>query len=188
MCGRFNFTDEQEEDIKKIILEVTRRFGENAVRTGEVSPSHIAAVLERGSSGPEASALKWGFPKWDGKGVIFNARSETALEKPTFKAPLLSRRCVVPSTGFYEWEHIGTLKRKYHLKLPGEGVLYMAGIAKDDVFTILTTEASSSMARIHNRMPVILYRDELRRWLEEEGFMREVLQRPGPELLMELSA
>lgn len=117
--------------------------------------------------------------------MIFNARAESALEKPMFRKPVLERRCVVPSTGFYEWDHTGGQKEKYFLRLPDEGVLYMAGIAKDSAFTILTTAASPSVARIHERMPVILRREELRNWLGDGAFIRTVLDRPGPELALE---
>jgi len=158
---------------------------------------------------PRAFTCIFGFPRWDGKGVIINARCETALEKPTFSWPLMNRRCVIPSTGFYEWAYESILapqlsffpgenthsakepKVKLHFRRPGEPMLYMAGMMSTftdntgnskDAFTILTTAANETMAPFHDRMPVILAASECEEWISSEGFMREVLTRMGPEL------
>lgn len=69
--------------------------------------------------------LAWGFPRFDKKGVVINARAETAPDKPMFRKCLEQRRCVIPSTGFYEW---AADKTKYRFRLPGEDALYMAGL------------------------------------------------------------
>jgi len=81
---------------------------------GEVFPTNIAPVIVSGG----AVAVKWGFPHWKNSGVIINARSETALEKKMFGKPLRERRCAVPSSGFYEWGHIGNLSQG-NTDLPG---------------------------------------------------------------------
>lgn len=83
--------------------------------------------------------MSWGFPKWDGKGVIINAKSETASEK-NIKQSLLQRRCVIPSTGFYEWNNAGKSKEKYLFRSETSPVLYMAGIlilSRTDKSTLL---------------------------------------------------
>ena len=155
--------------------------------------------------------ISWGFPKWDGKGTIINARCETALSKPTFSKPLLTRRCVIPSTGFYEWAHAKAYEEQISLfpdapesspspkdkkvkllfRRPGELMLYMAWMigtsvdatgAPKDCFCILTTEAKHSISRFHMRMPVILSAHEREDWITGDTFMREVLARDGPEL------
>jgi hypothetical protein len=73
----------------------------------------------------------WGFPNFRSKsGVIINARAETALDKKTFRESLLSRRCVIPSTGFFEWTKTGA-KKKYLFRETGKSLLYMAGIYND---------------------------------------------------------
>lgn len=89
MCGRFNFTDDELEDIKQIILEVSHKVGGSHVKTGDVFPSETAAVLAMEPAGIDVLPMRWGFPKWDGNGVVFNARAETALERKMFRAPLL---------------------------------------------------------------------------------------------------
>lgn len=190
MCGRFNFTDEDLEDIKRIILEVSRRVGQN-VTTGEVRPTNRAAVLLPDG----ASAMGWGFPKWQGTGVIINARAETAHEKTLFREPLKSKRCIVPSTGYFEWRHEGgKVREKYLLRRPNEKILYMAGLYDEfrypdgsvqPSFVVLTTQASRTVSEIHDRMPVILAPEEQVLWLRDEGFANAALTRAGPELILE---
>lgn len=112
--------------------------------------------------------ISWGFPKWTSKGVIINARSETAAEKSMFRKSLLQRRCVVPATGFYEWNH---KKQKYKFNLPNHELLYLAGIWNEyegeKHFVILTTAANEAMKDIHNRMPVILKKNIINQWVKK---------------------
>ena len=203
MCGRYLIDDEAYADILQILHDLNaakdRVYSENVnagefIR-GEVFPTNIAPVIENG----EIIAVKWGFPHWKNTGVIINARSETALEKRMFGKPLRERRCVIPSSGFYEWSHRNDLGRggkrkakdKYLFRRPGEHMLYMAGMVSKfhdalgeeySAFTILTTAANDSVAPIHDRMPVILAADEVDPWINDNGFMEYVLHRPGPEL------
>jgi len=221
MCGRYTvFTEEEIIEMNAIVAEVGRKFGTDAINTGEIYPTHKAPVLmlEGGRLAP--IPISWGFPKWDGKGVLINARCESALQKPMFSKPLLTRRCVVPSTGFYEWTMVNvdepkpvqqmslfgdtepepskkSSKVKLHFRLPGEQMLYMAGILNTfidengnryDSFCILTTESVHTMARFHERMPVILSPDEREEWIKSETFMRQVLARKGPDLEWKLAS
>ncbi len=106
--------------------------------------------------------MRWGFPQFTGSRVIINARSKTALEKPTFKRLLLERRCVAQSTGFYEWkQNRGGKKVKYLIRLSNNRMLYFVGSVntfKDTTGTefedlaILTTGANESMPAIHDRI------------------------------------
>ena len=197
MCGRYSvFTEAEIIEMQSIIAEVSARFGPEAIKTGEIFPTNIAPVLTLNDNRLAPFPVSWGFPRWDGKGTIINARSETALEKRMFSKPLLTRRCVIPSTGFYEWSHMdGKAKKdKFLFRCPGEQILYMAGMVdtvkgKDgvarDAFVILTTGANTSMSPFHDRMPVILTPDEREDWLDSESFMRLVLAREGPELAWE---
>lgn len=195
MCGRFNFTDEQLDEIKQIIKEVNERLYGKKVKTGEVCPTDLAAVLVWEENRISPKPVYWGFPKWKGSGAIINARAETALEKPMFREPLLTRRCVVPSTGYYEWRRVNgrTKKEKYHLLEQGKDILYMAGVVgtfsrsdgrQYEAFTILTTAANESVSPLHDRMPVILQPDELESWLRDGVFVQIVLDRICPDLIM----
>jgi putative SOS response-associated peptidase YedK len=108
-----------------------------------------------------------------------NARIETILEKPSFRDAILSQRCLVPATGFYEWRHQNGHKFPYFISVKDQEIFSMAGIWAAWVqpngqikrtFSILTTEANPLMAQIHNtkqRMPVILKPEDEQKWLKE---------------------
>lgn len=197
MCAHYTvFTEEEIIEMRAIIEEVSRKLGQNTLKTGHIGPTDTAPVLTLENHRLTPIPAQFGFSKWDGKGVIFNARSDTALEKKMFAKSLLTSRCVIPSTGFYEWSHEGgkTTKEKYLLRRAGDQMLYMAGMmgrfmGKDgvmrDCFVILTTDANASISTIHNRMPVILSTEERANWLSDDHFMRLVLARKGPELVLE---
>lgn len=186
MCGRYIlFSDAEMQDIRDIIDEVQRKTNGD-IKTGEIFPTDKAPVLipENGKLVPEA--VKWGFPGFQGKGVIINARSETAPEKPMFRRSLQTIRCIVPSCGFYEWTHSGK-RVKYQFNLPNNGALYMAGLigefAGERRFAILTTDANSSMIEVHNRMPVVLTDPEIDQWIGSYQGALDVLQAARPELI-----
>lgn len=186
MCGRYVlFGSEELQEIRDIINEVQRKVNGD-IKTGEVFPTDRAPILiqKEGILSPEA--VIWGFPGFHGKGVIINARAETVPEKPMFRSCLQLRRCVIPSTGFYEWSHDGR-KTKYQFNLPGESALYMAGLYNEyqgeNRFVILTTAANASMVDIHSRMPVVLDRDRMERWMNSEQAAVELLFEVSLELV-----
>jgi len=90
------------------------------------------------------------------------------MEKPMFRKSIYTKRCVIPSTGFYEWSH-DKEKRKYLFNLPEAQALYMAGLYNEfdgeRRFVILTTDANASMQEIHNRMPIVLSRESANQWI-----------------------
>jgi putative SOS response-associated peptidase YedK len=139
--------------------------------------------------------MVWGFPRWNGGGVVINAKAETAAEKKMFRSSLFYRRLVVPSTGFFEWQRIDgrKLKDKYLIRLPGQSMLYMAGLynvykepngSKSGRFVILTTGANEYLSELHDRMPVILGAKETESWLTGGDKIGQILSRPGPKLIL----
>ena len=118
MCGRYQFTAEQCEEIRQIAEAIQRKYGAGAWTPGEIRPSNHAPVLLDGTGGPVPKLMKWGY-QLPGT-LVINARAETAAEKPLFRDSVRSRRCLIPSTGFYEWDG---QKRKYLFTLPREGAL-----------------------------------------------------------------
>ena len=185
VCGRYLIEDEAYAGMLELLDDPGA--ARNMAR-GEVFPTNIAPVITIDG----AVAVKWGFPHWKSAGVIINARAETATEKAMFRKPLLEQRCVVPSSGFYEWDRGGGKKKdKYLLRVPGERMLYMAGMINKfrDVsgceykaFVILTTSSVGPAAAIHDRMPVILTQEESGQWVADSSFMQHALHRRGPEL------
>ena len=168
MCGRYSLAPEQSLEIARIVTKVQSRFGAASIHTGEVFPTNAAPVLLLDQQKTTPRPMTWGFPSFKGKGVIINARGETALDKPMFRRSLLERRCVVPTTGFYEWD---SQKRKYRFQLPGQDKLYLAGLWNtlqgEDRFVNLTTAPNDTIINVHNRMPVLLTDDEVMPWLHD---------------------
>ena len=186
MCGRYNFTVEQSEEIKEILEKLNAKFQGKEIRNGEVFPTNLAPIMIEEKKEVTPMLSTWGFPKFDGKGVIINARSETAFEKKTFRDSLMNRRCIIPSTGFYEWN---SEKRKFLLRMEGTNALYMAGVYtyyRDEMrYVILTTEANESMKEIHNRMPLVIPKKEIETWIIEDQATNDILHRIPPQLRKE---
>ena len=108
MCGRYQFTSDQCEEIRRIAQEIDRNYGSDAWTPGEIRPTATAPVLVSSDGEVHPELQTWGY-KFPGRPLI-NARAETAGDKPMFRDSVHSRRCVVPSTGFYEWNRE---RRKY---------------------------------------------------------------------------
>ena len=118
---------------------------------------------------------QWGLPGFRGRQQIINARAETVTEKPMFRRSIAFQRCVIPATGFYEWD---AAKHKYFFQMPGQP-LYLAGIYDNisgvNCFIILTTAPNDSVAPIHDRMPLLLSHEQVRPWLVDAGAALELL-------------
>ncbi len=127
----------------------------------------------------EWALVHWGLiPSWSKDpaigGRLINARAETAPEKPSFRAAFKRRRCLVPTSGFYEWKKVGKGKEPYFIAPADGGVFALAGLweiwtgpdgGELQSSTILTIEANDLMAPIHDRMPLILEKDDWADWL-----------------------
>jgi putative SOS response-associated peptidase YedK len=134
--------------------------------------------------------LRWGLvPHWAKDTNIgykmINARSETLTEKPSFRKPFASRRCIIPANGFYEWRKIGDKKIPFYIRVNEQDVAGFAGLyekwkAPDNsilpTFTIITTTANTLIEPLHERMPVILHKEDYSRWLDGENNDTEELQ------------
>ncbi len=183
MCGRYQLDPGESAEIEAIVRQVQDR-----VKTGEVFPTDAVAVLAQCAGGLAPRPMVWGYPRFQGKsGSIINARSETAGERPMFRRSLAERRCVIPTTGFFEWgPGEGGGKRKYRFNRPGTRALYLAGLwnefAGEEKCVILTTAANPSVAAVHDRMPVILAGDEVQAWVRDAGAAGEILGRTPPAL------
>jgi len=185
MCGRYTlFSDTEMDDIRDIIEEVQRKTN-GEIKTGEIFPTDVAPILLQEQNRITPEPVKWGFPGFNGKGIIINARCETAMGKPMFRKSVYTKRCVIPSTGFYEWSH-DKEKRKYLFNLPETQALYMAGLYNEfdgeRRFVILTTDANASMQEIHNRMPIVLNRESANQWISDSQKTMSILNENHPLL------
>lgn len=173
MCGRYAFYAEEDIiEMHQIIDEINRRYNGtealSAMATGEIYPTNIVPVIT--PDGP--TLMQWGFGRWDGKGVIINARSETAAQKSMFAKPLRETRCLIPASGYFEWDNppLKKDKKKYYLAQPS-GILYMAGLYRIEAqntlptYVVMTQDAQGVAAQIHDRMPVIVKPGSRSEWL-----------------------
>ncbi len=177
MCGRFSLTTDEQQI--NMFFELA---GGNApyVPRYNGAPTQQLAVIT--SEKPlRLQLFRWGLiPRWTkemSKMPLINARSETLDEKPSFKTVFRERRCLVPADGFYEWVHNGR-KLPYRFILKDESLFAFAGIwdcwqkptgEMINSFAILTTEANGAMQAIHDRMPVILDKENYNAWLENNN-------------------
>jgi putative SOS response-associated peptidase YedK len=133
------------------------------------------------------------------RSYTINARSESLFEKPSFSSAIYKRRCLVPATGFYEWQHQGKIKIPYFLELIDKSLFAFGGIWDEWVnqetgeikhsFSIITTEANPLMAEIHNskkRMPLILPFELESIWLQNDLTKSDIMDimKPFNENLM----
>lgn len=178
MCGRYTVLTEDEiieirEILKNLSMRIVRDDFENYdEEPGELFPTNHAPVITKKDNGIAFESAKWGFKKWNSSGVIINARSETMKKKSTFSHLLETGRCIVPAGEFFEWERLPTGKKKYYAKDKSGNLLFMAGLYRDNgderEFVIITKEATGEMAKIHDRIPVILRTDQIESWLTGE--------------------
>ncbi len=180
MCGRFSLTD---------IGSIFSRFGviiskdinKKITPHYNIAPTQkIPVIYQDNNQENRIEFMKWGLvPFWAKDPKIghkmINARAETLTQKPSFKHLLKSKRCLVPSSGFYEWKRIDKRKVPYYIGIKNNKTFSFAGLYdnwKDSVgyelitFTIITTNSNNTLKPIHNRMPVILEREFEEDWLD----------------------
>ena len=208
MCVRY-LTPDKMEEVQQIIDTlgtVSIRIPENelvARKSPEVGPGVTAPiiVIGRGFDGKDAAdrptglmiAGKWGFVKWDGKGLVFNARCESLTTSSFFSPHILRGRCLVPATAYFEWEHGagGKRGRKYKIRAAKGGMLFMAGLGRRHPelgveYTVITRPAMTTVNGIHDRMPLLLDRESSLRWLSPE-WNPQLLKQDSVDVLPELA-
>ena len=152
----------------------------------DVYPSDASTVIYRNNNDLTASDMRWGFSNPYKKGLIINARAETARDKNLFRDSIMNRRCIIPASGFYEWD---PYKARFRFTLPDGELVLMAGFyhLEQSVprYTILTTDANESMRPVHDRMPLMISKDEIRPWLLNNERLSDFLERPQIQLVRE---
>ena len=165
---------------------VARWHKTSAVKSfGEICPADVAPVIAPNRRGERAVfPMKWGFKA---KSLLINARSESAAEKPLFRDSWAGRRCVIPASWYYEWEHLtgdGGRKKtgdKYLIQPEGASVTWLAGLYRIEdglpAFVVLTREADESIRFIHDRMPLILPGELVGEWIRPDARPEELVSR-----------
>lgn len=202
MCTRF-YVEPDTEEIREIIAQVQRsqltdRFikaGSAIFTSGEIRPTNVVPVIASNRNGMiSVFPMKWGF-QIPGRSLLVNARVETAAEKPTFKDSWEKRRCIIPASWYYEWEHlIGNAGQKrtgdkYMIQPKGSSMTWLAGLYRIEdglpVFTILTREPTHDLRRIHNRMPLIFSAEQIDEWIKPDSTPSEMLRNAVTDMIAE---
>lgn len=179
MCGRYVL---KQKDLHAMLEKLGLGAPHDFDSRYNIAPStRIPAVRASASARQrEVVALQWGLvPHWakDAKSgaALANARAEGIAGKPAFQNAFRQRRCVVPASGFYEWQTVGRLKQPWYFQLRDEQPFVFAGLweswhSADGVelqtCSLITTTPNSVISPLHDRMPVILRGDAIDRWLD----------------------
>lgn len=200
MCSRYSLTSPPEAVRAYFAARTAPAFPPRY----NIAPTQpVLIVRAAAGGGRELVLVRWGLiPSWVKDPGTFttliNARSETAAEKPSFRAAMRHRRCLVPTTGFYEWTGMPGSKRPHLIRPRDGGLMAMAGLAEHwsgadgseiETMAILTTGANATTQTIHDRMPVILAPADFDAWLDcSSGSSKEAvgLLRPAPDDLLEI--
>lgn len=193
MCGRFTITHPNEalaalfDAVPGNDLPVGPRFN--------ICPTQSVAVVTSDAGQRRLRAMRWGFlPSWyktptDGP-LIINARSDTIAQKPAFREAVRARRCIVPASGFYEWQtgEDGAKLPWYFTRCDG-APMALAGIwqpwGEVDTVAIVSTEAGPGMQGLHHREALMLEAPDWPLWLGEAGHGAAVLMKPAADGLMQ---
>lgn len=169
MCGRYLlYLDPAIPEIQAILDKME---GKEAAQ-GEICPSLQAPVIvSDGQGGWTVRTMQWGFPHWERKSPVINARQETVAQTPFFAPSFLSRRCLVMANGYYEWRRTPAgkkTKEKFFISAKEGRLMYLAGVYTKlpdgrEVFAVVTRPADSQMTPLHHRMPVALKNKESRK-------------------------
>lgn len=180
MCGRYQVDTNRESLEKRYGVELSSSFKSNY----NVAPSQRMPVIREDA----AEIKEWGLPLKFGDKVfkkLINVRDDS-LKKPWAKRYLKGQRCLIPSTGFYEWKRSGASKTPYYIGLPDHSLFSFAGVFDEDTYAIITTNANKDMKKVHDRMPVILTKEEEKKWINpdisEEEHVMELVHPYGSEL------
>jgi putative SOS response-associated peptidase YedK len=188
MCGRFTLTTPPE--MLAALFELDDLGDWNDPRYN-IAPQTRILTVRRAGRGRTAQTLLWGVLNPRGPRPLINARSETAATSPLFAPAFARARVLVPADGFFEWTTVGGKRLAHYFQQPGGGPFAFAGLAVDPppasgggepAAVILTAEASESVRPVHDRMPLIVAREDFDAWLDPAGPLaaaRAVITRGG---------
>lgn len=189
MCGRYSLIHTAQEIAARFDVSAPTGFEPRA----NVAPTQSMPVVRRGDEAGERrhqlDTLRWGLVPFWAKDItigarMINARSETAAEKPSFRAAFARRRCLVPCDGFYEWVEKDGQKWPLRITVDGGELGAFAGLWErwsdaegrvTESFTILTAQAAPVIHDIHARMPVWAPEEYWDSWLFDDDIAQDVI-------------
>ena len=186
MCGRYNLVAKPEKIVETFQLHRLPCYEASY----NIPPGQkILTVVQLDDGSYKAVYLYWGLiPHWAKErkmsSHLINARAETLAGKPAFKAAYQQRRCLIPATGFYEWQKLEQGKQAYCIHHEEQQLFAFAGLWEywehdtETIYscTIITTAANELMQSIHDRMPVILDKQNYGQWLDKQSSLETTQQ------------
>ena len=190
MCGRFAITIPSDAMSQLFAAQPVNNLPD--VPNFNVCPTNFIHVITFNGLGRKLESLRWGFvPNWyravNAGPLLINARSETVAQKPAFANASRERRCLIPCSGFYEWnEDVEGNKIPWFLKRNDGTPLVFGGVWQEwgdesvivKTCAIVTTASNSKLSKIHHRLPLVLERCDWGFWLGEEGHGASRLMMP----------
>lgn len=196
MCGRYVSADDQEAFLE--FFAADNGVAEPLPPNYNVAPTQPIYVVDEMSGHRQLRVVNWGLiPSWAKDtslaGKLINARAETVDSKPSFRGPFAKSRCLVPASGWYEWQTIEAtpgVKQPFYLTRTDGKPVAMAGLLEAwhnpetgqwvRTAAIITTDNCAELAPIHDRMPVILEREEWQQWLSPDSTEPDLLSLLNP--------
>ncbi len=198
MCGRYVL---KRKDLEALMQQLGVKDPRDFVSRYNIAPTTVIPAIRTREATREAVPLQWGLVPWWAKtnkdsARLSNARAEGIASKPAFREAVRKRRCVVPASGFYEWQTIGKRKFPWYFQLRDESPFLFAGIWENwrspdgvelETCALITTTPNSVVGALHDRMPAILQSANVERWLDtsvQDPALVEPLLGPLPAELM----
>ena len=198
MCGRYTLIASPEA-IRNLFRYAERP---NFPPRYNIAPTQPIAVVRLINRQRQFVLMRWGLlPSWVKNpkefSLIINARGENVIDKPSFRAAMKRRRCLIPADGFYEWKAGGPRKQPYYIHARSGEPLAFAGLWETwtgpngeelDTVTIVTTDANRTLSPLHDRMPVIVPPEAFDLWLDSDNVdaaTAAALIVPAPDTLLE---
>ncbi len=207
MCGRYTLIANAE--AIRLLFQLSAFDERLVVPRYNIAPTQPIVVVRHGPKGRELLPVRWGLIPWWAKDpknlpLMINARAEQLAEKPAFRDAFKYRRCLVPASGFYEWRARGKGPKQPFLASPGAippgdgSLIAFAGLLETwhgadgseiDTAAIVTTDANALLRPIHDRMPVVLARQDFETWLSDrtDPADAQAILKPAPETLFHLA-
>ena len=195
--------------VRKMALaqDMSIKLGKSLILSGDLYPADIAPVLAPNKYGNMAIfPMVWGFTHKASSKPLVNCRVETADTKVLWKDSWYRRRCVIPASWYYEWgypvyeddsrnmiEHRNTKKVQFAIQTEGSDITYIAGLYRYEehsgmqvpMFSILTREAAGTVRDIHDRMPLILDKEDVKYWIRPNGDPSTIVEKALSNMVFE---
>lgn len=195
MCGRYTYKLSWAEIVKLYRLTLPEEPPERLKASFNVAPTDVMPIIRRAGNGRELLMAGWGLvPFWLKPDQLarqpyatINARSDRIATAPTYREPFKKRRCIVPATGWYEWQKTGArTKKPFHFR-PEAAPFALGGVYDDwkgdggvaiTSFSIVTTDAAPGTRQYHDRMPLVLEESQFDDWMRGPPEMAAGMLKP----------